>query len=146
MKIISLFRQRYLHRFYEYVLSGNPTWYPWPQPDLFGSCAWNMWHGKRNIHMQFIASSCIHETPLPWRHNEHDGVSNHQPYDWLLKRLFGGISKKIPKLHVTGLSEVNSPVAGEFPTERASDAGNFSIGWCHHERWTNCPFAKLTNG
>ena len=25
---------------------------------------------------------------LQWRHNEHDGVSNHQPYDCLLNRLF----------------------------------------------------------
>ena len=26
--------------------------------------------------------------PLQWRHNEHDGVSNHQPHDCLLKHLF----------------------------------------------------------
>ena len=26
--------------------------------------------------------------PLQWRHNECDGVSNHQPHDCLLKRLF----------------------------------------------------------
>ena len=26
--------------------------------------------------------------PLQWRHNEHDGVSNLQPYDCLLNRLF----------------------------------------------------------
>ena len=25
---------------------------------------------------------------LPWRHNERDGVSNHQPLDYLLNRLF----------------------------------------------------------
>ena len=25
---------------------------------------------------------------LQWRHNEHDGVSNHQPHDYLLNRLF----------------------------------------------------------
>ena len=25
---------------------------------------------------------------LQWRHNDHDGVSNHQPHDCLLNRLF----------------------------------------------------------
>ena len=52
---------------------------------------------------------------LPWRHNEHDCVSNHQPYDCLLNRLFSCRSKKISKLHVTGLCAGNSPVIGEFP-------------------------------
>ena len=55
--------------------------------------------------------------PLKWRHNEHDGVSNHQPHDFLLSRLFRRISKKTSKLRVTGLSEGNSPVTGEFPTQ-----------------------------
>ena len=40
---------------------------------------------------------------LQWRHNEHDSVSNHQPHDCLLNRLFGRRSKKTPKLRVTGL-------------------------------------------
>ena len=35
---------------------------------------------------------------LQWRHNEGDGVSNHQPHDCLLNRLFRGRSKKISKL------------------------------------------------
>ena len=38
---------------------------------------------------------------LQWRHNEHDGVPNHQPHDCLLKRLFRGRSKNTPKLRVT---------------------------------------------
>ena len=33
--------------------------------------------------------------PLQWRHNERDGVSNHQPHDCLLKRLFKRRSKNI---------------------------------------------------
>ena len=37
---------------------------------------------------------------LRWRHNGHDGVSNHQPHDCLLNRLFG--RKKTSKLRVTG--------------------------------------------
>ena len=31
------------------------------------------------------------------------------------------------KLRVTGLCEGNSPVTGEFPAQRASNAGNVSI-------------------
>ena len=46
---------------------------------------------------------------LPWRHNDHDGVSNHQPHGCLLNRLFRRISKKTSKLRVTGLCVGNSP-------------------------------------
>ena len=67
-----------------------------------------------------------------WRHNEHNGVSNHQPHDCLLNRLFGFRSKKTPKLRVTGLCEGNSPVTGEFPPQRASNAENVSIWWRYH--------------
>ena len=49
------------------------------------------------------------EVPLQWRHNERDGVSNHQPHDCLLNRLFGRRSKKTSKLCVTGLCAGNSP-------------------------------------
>ena len=47
--------------------------------------------------------------PLRWRHNGHDGVSNHQPHHCLLNRLFGCRSKKTSKLRVTGLCAGNSP-------------------------------------
>ena len=46
---------------------------------------------------------------LHWRHNEHDGVSNHQPHGCLLNRLFRRRSKKTPKLRVTALCVGNSP-------------------------------------
>ena len=46
---------------------------------------------------------------LHWRHNGHDSVSNHQPYDCLLSRLFRRRSKKTSKLRVTGLCAGNSP-------------------------------------
>ena len=51
-----------------------------------------------------------HCKTLQWRHNEGDGVSNHQPHDCLLNRLFRRRSKKTSKLLVTGLCEGNSPV------------------------------------
>ena len=40
---------------------------------------------------------------LQWRRNEHDGVSNLQPPNCLLKRLFRHRSKKTSKIRVTGL-------------------------------------------
>ena len=46
---------------------------------------------------------------LHWRHNDHNGVSNHQPHGCLLNRLFGRRSKKTSKFRVTGLSVGNSP-------------------------------------
>ena len=46
---------------------------------------------------------------LHWRHNDHGGVSNHQPHGCLLNRLFRRRSKKTSKLRVTGLCAGNSP-------------------------------------
>ena len=69
---------------------------------------------------------------LRWRHNERDGVSNHQPHGCLLSRLFRRRSKKTLKLHVTGPCEGNSPVTGGSPAHRVSNAENASIWWRHH--------------
>ena len=48
-----------------------------------------------------------------------------------IQRLFMCRSKKTSKLRVTGLCVGNSPVAGEFPAQRASNAENYSIWWRH---------------
>ena len=69
---------------------------------------------------------------LRWRHNDHDGVSNHQPHGCLLNRLFRRRSKKTSKLRVTAL------VWGIhrdrwIPAQRASYAENVSIWWRHHD-------------
>ena len=72
---------------------------------------------------------------LQWRHNGRNGAPDHQPPDCLLNRLFRRRSKKTSKLRVTGLCEGNSPVAGEFPAQRASNAENVSIWWRHHGGW-----------
>ena len=77
------------------------------------------------IRVRFLSS-------LQWRHNELDGISNHQPHDCLLRHLFRCRSKKMSKLRGTGFYEGNSPVTGEFPTQRASNAENVSIWWHHH--------------
>ena len=98
----------------------------------------------QNKHLSKIDMPCITENwlitlpimvtiTLRWRHNEHDGVSNHEPLDCLLKCLFRRTSKKTPKLRVTGLCEGIAPVTGEFPAQRASNAENVSIWWRHHE-------------
>ena len=55
---------------------------------------------------------------IQWRHNERDGVSNHQPCYCLLNRLFRRRSKKTSNLRVTGLCAGNSSVTVEFPTQR----------------------------
>ena len=55
----------------------------------------------------------------------HGSVSNHQPYDCLLSRLFRRRSKKASQLRVNGLCAGNSPVTGEFPTQMASNAEMF---------------------
>ena len=85
----------------------------------------------------------IRKGALQWRHKERDGVSNNQPHDCLLKRLFRRRSKKTSKLCVTGLCAGNSPVTGEFPTHRASNAANVSIWWRHHV--TYCSATPLSH-
>ena len=56
----------------------------------------------------------IQTTTLLWRHNGRDGVSNHQPHNCLLNRLFGRRSKITSKSRITGLCAWNSLVTGEF--------------------------------
>ena len=75
-------------------------------------------------------AKCPH---LQWRHNARDGVSNHRRLDCLLNLLFRRRSKKTSELRVTGLCEGNSPVTGEFRTQRDSNAENVSISWRPHE-------------
>ena len=63
------------------------------------------------IHIWYRTMSYnVYGKSLGWRHNGCDGVSNHQPHDCLLNRLFRLRSKKTPKLSVTGLCAGNSPV------------------------------------
>ena len=80
----------------------------------------------------------IYAKSLHWCHNEHDCVSNHQPHDCLINRLFKHRWKKTLKLRATGLCEGNSPVTGEFPTQRTSNAEYVSIWWRHHVNISAC--------
>ena len=81
---------------------------------------------------------------LHWRHNGCDGVSNHQPHDCLLNRLFRRRSMKTPKLRITCLCVGNSPVIGEFAAQMARYGEKLSIWWrakwCEDKRsvsWQN---------
>ena len=86
-----------------------------------------------DICIPVASSSSCYKCTLQWRHNGRDGVSNNQLRQCLLNRLFRRRSKKTSKLRVTGLCAGNSPVTGEFPAQRASNAENFSIWWLHRE-------------
>ena len=83
-------------------------------------------------------SSMNIRSPLQWRHNEHDGVSNHQPQHCLLNCFFRRKSKKTSKLRVTGLCAGNSPETGEFPVQMARNAENVSIRSRHHALCVVC--------
>ena len=56
-------------------------------------------------YLSMLISKLMHvsKKALWWRHNGHNSISNHQPHDCLLYRLFRHRSKKTSKLHVTGL-------------------------------------------
>ena len=77
----------------------------------------------------------INYKSLQWRHNDRDGVPNHQLHNCLLNRLFKAQIKETSKIRVTSLCAENSPVTGEFPAQRASYAENVSIWWRHHVAW-----------
>ena len=100
-------------------------WRPEQSPWLsFRFYEWADWNG-----VKLPLSSVQWTSSLRWRHDGCDGVSNHHPHDCLLNRLFRRRSKKTSKLRVTGLCVRNSPETGEFPTQMASNAENFSIWW-----------------
>ena len=62
-----------------------------------------------NIKSTFVLMLSAWCVSLHRRHNDHDGVSNHQPHGCLLNRLFKRRSKKTSKLRFTGLCVGNSP-------------------------------------
>ena len=77
---------------------------------LINSAFHSEWCYKRTkVLFQCISSNGLFVISLHWRHNDHDGVSNHQPHGCLLNRLFRRRSKKTSKLRVTGLCVGNSP-------------------------------------
>ena len=94
----------------------QPPWWPTPNNHKCG-------HRRTDIlvviagylHVRITRDSATIMVILQWRRNGHDGVSNHQPRDCLLSRLFRRRSKETSRLRVTGLCAGNSPATGEFP-------------------------------
>ena len=82
--------------------------------------------------------------PLQWRDNERDGLSNHQPHDCLLNRLFRHRSKKASELLVTGLCAGNSvhfPYKGPvmrkmLPFDDVTLKKRFYIGLQNQRLWS----------
>ena len=113
-------------------------WFPLVNLLYLGSCAHGdntSWDDHMICRWHHTIWDRVHtshpSTTLRWRHNERNGVSNHQPHDCFLNSRRR--SKKTSKLRVAGLGAGNSPVTGLFPTQRASNAENVSIWWRHHE-------------
>ena len=94
--------------------------------------------------ISYMFSTCLRNGmfPLHWRHNEHDGVSNHQPHDCLLNRLSRRRSKKTSKLRVTGLCAGNSPGPVNSPhkgpvTRKMFPFDDFTMSHSNgHRPWT----------
>ena len=121
------------------ALLGHITWCP-----AFKSNYSNLFKDRPHIH--FIYGSPISKwveeswpqypgqqngNPLRWRHNGHDAVSNHQPHDCLLNRLFRHRSKQTSKLRVT--------LCGEFTGGRWIPRTNGqSRGKCFHLMTSSC--------
>ena len=119
-----------------------------PEPSLHTALKLTSTLDISERHLGYIYFSCTAMDPLydwiasyaftlKWRHNGHDGVSNHQPHDSLLNRLFRPRSKKASKLRITGICEGNSPVTGEFPAQMTSNAENVSIFHLLTSSWEN---------
>ena len=73
---------------FSYIQSEVTFYVAWASVYQSSMCwmAWNhRWHKKPP--RKYIS--------LQWRHNERDGVSNHQPHDYLLSLLFRHISKEL---------------------------------------------------
>ena len=62
-------------------------------PDPHSSCGYlRAWRCQANL--QYSTKHSVTREWLLWRHDGHNGVSNHQPNDCLLNRLFSRTSKK----------------------------------------------------
>ena len=82
---------------------------------------------------------------LQWRHDGRDNVSNHQPHDCFLNRLFRRRLKKASKApRHWPLCAGNSPGTGEFPAQMASNAENVSIWWRQHDLYNGNPYTRDT--
>ena len=121
------------------VYKTSPCRRKWRPLEVCHYCWWVLQMIFRWLHFNCNGSAFEFVSEVRWqltlrlRHNGHDGLSNYQPHDCLLNRLFRRRSKKTSKLRDTGLCAGNSPGTGEFPAQMGSNAENVSIWWRHHE-------------
>ena len=121
-KIIYCFNHYRSLTFIDYCFSNYTT----PKDVLPSNCFREYW-------IELVARDLLYiRFTLWWRHNGRDGVSNQQPHNCLLNRLLRSRSKKTSKLRATGLWAGKSPVTGEVPAQKASNAENISIWWRHY--------------
>ena len=86
-----------IHFYSIYMSSMNIEFYLW-----YENC--------RRLFQMYIQWKCLNfDYTLHWRHNDHNGVSNHQPHCCLLNCLYRRSSKKTSKLCATDLCMGNSP-------------------------------------
>ena len=108
----------------------------WQEAHWNGASDWDgMCHALALIkHTRLLDAGhwSLNQALLLWRNNGRDSVSDHQPHDCLLNRLFRHRSEKTSKLHVTGLCVGNSPETGEFPALMACNAEKVFIWWRHY--------------
>ena len=71
----------------------------------------------------------VYISTLRWRHYGRDGVSNHQPHDCLLNRLFRRRSKKTSKLRVTGHLMTSSDIGRKLPCHESTSAWRGLLPW-----------------
>ena len=124
-KVYFLFPLKFVPR----DLTKNKHWFTWLNGALKVK-SWMWTYDGRKYHL-------VRRDTLRRCHNGRDSVSNHQPHDCLLNRLFRRRSNETSKPRVTGLCVGNSPGNGEFPAQMASNAENVSIWWRHHENDTH---------
>ena len=84
------------------------------------------YHKTFSINTVYRVDITMHADWSQWHHNGRDGVSNRQPHDCLLNRLFRHRSKKTSKLHFTGLRVGNSSRKGP------------ATGKCFHLMMSSC--------
>ena len=97
---------------------------------------WSTWARPITVGpVTYWSAAIVAHRAAQWRHNERDGVSNHQSHDCLLKRLFMRWSKKASKLRVTGLQSWGKFTGdGWIPRTKGQWRGFFFfIWWRHHE-------------
>ena len=80
----------------------------------------------------WASSNYLNLWTLQWRHNDHQGVSNHRCLECLLYSLLRRRSKKTSKLRVTGLCKGYPSVTCGFLLQRTGNAENVSIWWRHN--------------